>query len=137
MNQLDTIAAVSTPYGKGGIAVLRVSGSDAVDVSSRVFSPVGNRSLFDIPSAKATYGSISQTVDGVKAVATDDISEPYAEDNDYPPLHGTSDNSRAFIIQGHLLKGGLNELTLLLESKDTEAVKIDYLDIFPARYSTK
>lgn len=74
MNQLDTIAAVSTPYGKGGIAVLRVSGSDAVDVSSRVFSPVGNRSLFDIPSARATYGSISQTVDGVKAVIDDGIA---------------------------------------------------------------
>jgi len=27
MNQLDTIAAISTPYGKGGIAVLRVSGN--------------------------------------------------------------------------------------------------------------
>ena len=32
-----TIAAVSTPRGKGGIAVIRISGSDAVSVASRMF----------------------------------------------------------------------------------------------------
>lgn len=39
MNLLDTIAAVSTPRGKGGIAVLRISGPDATAVLSRVFTP--------------------------------------------------------------------------------------------------
>ena len=32
----DTIAAVSTPHGKGGVALLRVSGPDAVAVAARV-----------------------------------------------------------------------------------------------------
>ena len=33
----DTIAAVSTPPGTGGIAVIRVSGRDAIDVVSRIW----------------------------------------------------------------------------------------------------
>ena len=74
MNQLDTIAAISTPYGKGGIAVLRVSGNEAIEIASRVFSPVCDRRLSDISSAKATYGSISQTVDGISTVIDDGIA---------------------------------------------------------------
>ena len=50
MNQLDTIAAVSTPYGKGGIAVLRVSGEDAIRVASRVFEPKSGKTLDEIAS---------------------------------------------------------------------------------------
>lgn len=35
----DTVAAVSTPRGKGGVALLRVSGGEAREVLSRVFRP--------------------------------------------------------------------------------------------------
>ena len=45
MNHLDTIAAISTPYGKGGIAVLRVSGSEAADVAQKVFVPKSGKKL--------------------------------------------------------------------------------------------
>lgn len=38
---IDTIAAISTPPGVGGIAVLRVSGSEAVAVVERQFRPSG------------------------------------------------------------------------------------------------
>ena len=48
MNLLDTIAAVSTPYGKGGIAVLRVSGSDAIAVAEKVFSPKCGKLLSEL-----------------------------------------------------------------------------------------
>jgi tRNA modification GTPase len=41
MSELDTICAVSTPPGEGGIGIIRVSGKDAVAVSSRVFRPKG------------------------------------------------------------------------------------------------
>ncbi len=37
LNSHDTIAAVATPPGEGGIAVIRVSGPDALTVASRVF----------------------------------------------------------------------------------------------------
>lgn len=41
MTLTDTIAAVSTPRGKGGVALIRVSGTDARAVLSRVFRPHG------------------------------------------------------------------------------------------------
>ena len=37
MNFLDTIAAVSTPQGKGGVAMIRISGDQAIAVASRIF----------------------------------------------------------------------------------------------------
>lgn len=41
----DTIAAVSTPRGKGGISVIRISGEDARTVLGRVFRPKGKTPL--------------------------------------------------------------------------------------------
>jgi len=35
----DTIAAVSTPFGKAGIGIIRVSGSTAEAIANRIFSP--------------------------------------------------------------------------------------------------
>ena len=35
----DTIAAVATPPGMGGIAVVRISGSNARQVADKVFRP--------------------------------------------------------------------------------------------------
>lgn len=40
----DTIAAISTPLGEGGLAVIRVSGREALAVVDRCFGPVGRRS---------------------------------------------------------------------------------------------
>ena len=45
MELLDTIAAISTPHGKGGVAVLRVSGAEAVEIASRVFVPKSGKTL--------------------------------------------------------------------------------------------
>lgn len=41
----DTIAAVSTPFGKGGVAVIRISGTEALEVAARVFLPRSGRAL--------------------------------------------------------------------------------------------
>jgi tRNA modification GTPase len=38
-HQNDTIAAVSTPYGEGGISIIRLSGPDAADVMMNIFNP--------------------------------------------------------------------------------------------------
>jgi len=54
----DTIAAVSTPRGKGGVALLRVSGGDAIAICARVFRPKGSKALADAPSRHAVYGEI-------------------------------------------------------------------------------
>jgi tRNA modification GTPase len=38
-NFSNTIAAISTPPGKGGVAIIRISGEDALDIASRIFRP--------------------------------------------------------------------------------------------------
>lgn len=54
----DTIAAVSTPRGKGGVALLRVSGEDALRIADAVFLPKNGKKLSGAESRRATYGQI-------------------------------------------------------------------------------
>ncbi len=58
MKLLDTIAAVSTPYGKGGVALIRISGEDAIAVGEKIFSPANGKMLSELPRAQMSYGSI-------------------------------------------------------------------------------
>lgn len=51
-----TIAAISTPIGTGGIAVIRISGADAVAIADKVFC--GGVRLCDAPSHTIHYGHI-------------------------------------------------------------------------------
>src|SRR5437667_822318 len=66
----DTIAAIATPLGEGGLAVIRLSGPAALAVTDKSFVPVGKHSVK--PSAAQThtihYGRIERggrTVDEV------------------------------------------------------------------------
>ena len=36
---MSTIAAVGTPHGKGGVAMIRISGEDAFSVAEKIFIP--------------------------------------------------------------------------------------------------
>ena len=54
--QEDTICAISTPCGVGGIAVVRVSGHDAVRIADSIFS--GRHKLADAASHSAHFGTI-------------------------------------------------------------------------------
>lgn len=57
MNGLDdTIAAVSTPLGEGGIGMVRLSGSDAVAVAEALFSSPRGKRLADAPSHTILHG---------------------------------------------------------------------------------
>jgi tRNA modification GTPase len=49
----DTIAAIATPLGEGGLAVVRISGSMALTVADKSFVPSGKHSLK--PSAAQTH----------------------------------------------------------------------------------
>jgi tRNA modification GTPase len=55
---LKTVAAVSTPRGKGGLAVIRVSGDEAVRVAERMFLPKSGKPLGSYPARTAVFGSI-------------------------------------------------------------------------------
>ena len=58
MNFYDTIAALSSPMGKGGVAVIRISGNEAVDVAERVFKSASGKSVADLKPNFMTYGNI-------------------------------------------------------------------------------
>ncbi|MDO4546413.1 MAG: tRNA uridine-5-carboxymethylaminomethyl(34) synthesis GTPase MnmE, partial [Bacillota bacterium] len=52
----DTIAAVATAYGEGGIGIIRISGENALPVLHEVFEPADGAS--DLISRRMTYGRI-------------------------------------------------------------------------------
>ncbi len=56
--QDDTIAAVATPAGEGGIAVIRLSGPDSLRIASKVFFPKSNSALETFPSHTIHLGEI-------------------------------------------------------------------------------
>jgi len=56
----DTIAAVSTPVGEGGISIVRLSGSDAVGIAKQVFRAASGKTLNDACSHTIHYGYIVQ-----------------------------------------------------------------------------
>ncbi len=56
----DVIAAISTPPGKGGVAVIRISGDGAFSVIERAFSPKFG-SFSDIRPRYASYGYIKDS----------------------------------------------------------------------------
>lgn len=58
MNILDTIAAISTPYGKGGVAMIRISGADAIAVGDRIFRPRSGKKLSEQAHGFMCYGEI-------------------------------------------------------------------------------
>ncbi|MHC1749245.1 MAG: tRNA uridine-5-carboxymethylaminomethyl(34) synthesis GTPase MnmE [Cellulosilyticaceae bacterium] len=54
----DTIAAISTAPGVGGIGIIRVSGEDAISIVNKVFKSPGNKSLLEVPTHTIHYGHI-------------------------------------------------------------------------------
>lgn len=57
-SETTTVAAVSTPYGRGGIAVIRVSGPDAIAIAEKLFNPGGGKALSEIDSNRMVWGRI-------------------------------------------------------------------------------
>lgn len=55
---LDTIAAISTPRGKGGVALIRISGPEAAAVGDRVFRPKNKKALSGHAEREAVFGEI-------------------------------------------------------------------------------
>ncbi len=58
----DTIAAISTPLGHGGIGIVRLSGRDAIKIAERIFSSPKGRRLQETPSHRILYGYILNPV---------------------------------------------------------------------------
>ncbi|QYA48473.1 tRNA uridine-5-carboxymethylaminomethyl(34) synthesis GTPase MnmE [Nosocomiicoccus ampullae] len=54
--QFDTISSISTPVGEGAIAIVRLSGEDAVNIADRLYK--GKKSLKEVDSHTINYGHI-------------------------------------------------------------------------------
>jgi tRNA modification GTPase len=56
----DTIAAIATPLGEGGLAVIRISGKSALAVADKCFVPPGKSAtkISDAPSHTIHYGKV-------------------------------------------------------------------------------
>jgi tRNA modification GTPase len=58
MNLDDTIAAIATPLGEGGLAVLRISGADALVIADRIFVLSGKNKPSEAPTHTIHFGKI-------------------------------------------------------------------------------
>lgn len=56
--ELDTIAAISTPMGEGAIAIVRLSGVEAIKIADKLFRGVGKKSLKDMGTHTIHYGHL-------------------------------------------------------------------------------
>lgn len=54
----DTIAAISTAPGEGGIGIVRISGSEAINILCKIFKSHKDRSTMDFKSYTLRYGYI-------------------------------------------------------------------------------
>lgn len=54
--EFDTISSISTPMGEGAIAIVRLSGDDAIDIADKIYK--GKRKLIHVDSHTINYGHI-------------------------------------------------------------------------------
>lgn len=60
----DTISAISTPMGEGAIAIVRLSGDEAVQIADRIFKSPSNKKLVEQPSHTIHYGHLVEPKTG-------------------------------------------------------------------------
>lgn len=54
----ETIAAISTAQGEGGIGVIRISGEDALEVADKIFKNVNGKHITDMKGYTAAFGKV-------------------------------------------------------------------------------
>ena len=60
----DTIAAISTPMGEGAIAIVRLSGDEAIQIADRVFRSPNGKRLIEEQSHTIHYGHLTDPSSG-------------------------------------------------------------------------
>ena len=53
-----TVAAISTPHGKGGVSMIRISGEMTKEIVDKCFKPMKKTLMSEEPYRKAVYGNI-------------------------------------------------------------------------------
>jgi tRNA modification GTPase len=83
----DTIAAISTPRGEGGIGIVRISGDDSLDILAKIFKPKSAKKISELRNFSINFGQLlnedNEVIDevlvsimkGPKTYTTEDIIE--------------------------------------------------------------
>lgn len=83
----DTIAAISTPRGEGGIGIVRISGDRAIEILGKIFEPKSEKEIQELRNFSINYGKLynenNELVDevlvsimkGTKTYTAEDIVE--------------------------------------------------------------
>ena len=58
MKLYDTICAISTPIGTGGISVIRVSGEKSFEITDKIFNSKSGKTIADMKSYTISFGNI-------------------------------------------------------------------------------
>lgn len=96
---MSTICAISTPYGAGGIAVIRVSGEQAIEIVDRIF--VGRKQLAEAAPNAVHFGRIQRADEVLDEVLCSVFKAPHSftgEDTIEIACHGS------LFIQQELLR---------------------------------
>jgi tRNA modification GTPase len=56
--EFETIAAISTPMGEGAIAIVRLSGDEAIEIADKIFRSPTNKKLTEVPTHTIHYGHL-------------------------------------------------------------------------------
>ena len=54
----DTIAAISTPRGEGGIGIVRMSGPDSLEILGKIFVPISKKKVNELKNFTINYGHL-------------------------------------------------------------------------------
>ena len=96
---MSTICAISTPYGAGGIAVIRVSGEQAIEIVDRIF--MGRKQLAETAPNTVHFGRIQKNDEVLDEVLCSVFKAPHSftgEDTIEIACHGS------LFIQQELLR---------------------------------
>ncbi|WP_297521748.1 tRNA uridine-5-carboxymethylaminomethyl(34) synthesis GTPase MnmE [uncultured Clostridium sp.] len=61
MREFDTIAAIATALGEGGIAIIRVSGDKSLEIVDKVFKAVNGKEMFSMKPYTMRYGHVTDS----------------------------------------------------------------------------
>jgi tRNA modification GTPase len=78
MNDDSTICAVSTPPGKSGIGIVRLSGPRAVETAEGVFAATNGRPLAQQPTRRLVHGRVMDGADTVDEVLLSVMRGPHS-----------------------------------------------------------
>ena len=149
MNNLThVIAAVSTPPGKGGVAIIRMSGYGAAEIAERVFFPISGRKFSEYKPREQVYGYIIEDGERIDDVLATRFPAPHSytgEDTVEIGCHGgilvtrtvleallragavpaeAGEFTRRAFINGRLSLTEAEAISDLLEAKSREQIRL-------------